>query len=85
MNFRYSNRFEKEFKRLDKTIKELFIEKAKLFSEDFRHVSLKTHKLHGAMSSYHSFSVNNKYRVIFRFVDNATIELYSIGNHDIYE
>jgi len=44
---------------------------------------LKTHRLKGAMSEFHSCSLNHQYRIICIFiVQNDTIILVDIGSHD---
>ena len=77
-------RFEREFKRLPTDIKKLAETKEKLFRVDPFDPRLKTHKLHGEMEEFWSFSLNYKYRVIFTFQNEATAIFYSIGSHDIY-
>jgi len=46
---------------------------------------LKTHKLHGKLAEYWSFSINHTHRIIFEFVDSNTVWFHSVGSHDIYE
>lgn len=85
MNIVYSPKFLREYKRLPVEIKLLIESKGAIFRcnpFDFR---LKTHRLHGRLTDLWAFSVNYHYRIIFEFVDGNTVELHTVGNHDIYE
>lgn len=86
MKIHYRTRFEKEFSKLSKEIKEKLLKQEKILKLNPFSPKLKTHKLHGPLSGFYAFSVDYKYRVIFSFSDNdkEVIELYSIGDHDIY-
>lgn len=84
MKIIYSPRFQKNFKKLSIEIIDNTIEKILLLEENLFHTQLKTHKLHGKLNDYYSFSVNYKYRVIFE-VDKEEIILLDIGDHDIYK
>ena len=52
-----------------------------LLEANINHPLLKTHKLHGKLSSTYACKINHKYRLLFSF-DTATIYLESIGSHD---
>ncbi len=45
---------------------------------------LETHKLHGKLKDLWSFSVGNKYRIVFEF-DNSDVIFLDIGDHDLYK
>ena len=77
--------FEKQFEKLPKKIQGLAIKKLLMFEENTNHSSLKTHKLKGPLLNFWAFSVNNKYRVLFRFLDNNAVIYYDIDTHDIYK
>ncbi len=85
MKILYHPKFKKEYKKLPDNIKNLAYKKEEIFRANQFDPRLNTHKLHGALFEFWSFSVNYKYRIIFEFIDNETIRFYSIGNHDIYE
>ena len=85
MKILYLAKFEREYKKIPKEIQELTEKKEKIFRKNPFDQKLKTHKLHGPLASFWSFSVDYKFRVVFDFVDKDTIRFYSIGNHDIYE
>ena len=61
------------------------IEKIELFKNEKNHKLLKIHKLHGKMSGYFSFSVNYKFRIVFRYETKTEMVLLDIDDHDIYK
>lgn len=46
---------------------------------------LKTHKLHGMLKDYWSYSVDYHYRVVFRFVNSHEVLFFDIDSHHIYD
>ena len=46
---------------------------------------LHTHKLHGHISDFWAFYVDQRYRIIFAFVEKGAVRFYAIGDHSIYE
>ncbi|MDO8497985.1 MAG: type II toxin-antitoxin system mRNA interferase toxin, RelE/StbE family [bacterium] len=86
MDIFFRPKFEKRFKKLSREIQKLVEERIKIFINDPFDSRLKTHKLHGKFEEYFSFSINNKYRIIFYYTENdKDVKFYSIGTHDIYE
>ena len=85
MRIYYSSKFEREYKKLPRNLKELAEEKENLFRGNPFHPSLNSHKLSGRLKEYWAFSVNNKYRIIFEFVGKDIVWFHSIGDHSIYE
>ena len=80
----FTPEFVKTFKNLEHDLQNEIIEKINLFSETDNHPRLKVHKLHGRLKGRSSFSVNYKYRIVFKYV-NKTPVLLTVGNHDIYK
>lgn len=78
-------RFENEFKKLPRRIQNLAHKKDILFRKNAFHPSLRTHKLHGALSDDWAYSVNQQYRVHFYFVDDHTVVYANMGTHEIYK
>lgn len=80
-----TSRFKKAFKRLPNIIKK----KAKLRDEMFREnpfsQNFQTHKLKGKLKDYWSYSVDNNYRVLFRFLGEDSAIYFNIGTHKIYK
>lgn len=85
MKIFYSNSFAKKYKKLPGSIKDIAEKKEKLFRKDPFDPELKTHKLHGRLSSFWAFSINIEYRIIFEFVDKDLIHFHIVGKHDIYD
>lgn len=80
----YSPTFRKNYKKLSRSVKFIAEKKEKVFRENPFDRSLETHKLHGKLKDFLSFSINNEYRIIFEFVDEKTVHFHTIGKHDIY-
>ena len=76
--------FNRKFKKLGNKQKEEFFTSLQLFYDDPFHPQLKTHKLKGKWSSFHSFRINYSDRCIFYFLNPAEVILYNIGSHKIY-
>jgi len=80
-----SAHFEKEFSRLSKCIQKLAYNKDALFRTDAFHPSLETHKFGGVLEDDWAYSVNERYRAHFYFVDDHTVLYINIGTHEIYK
>ncbi|MEI8248923.1 MAG: type II toxin-antitoxin system mRNA interferase toxin, RelE/StbE family [Candidatus Taylorbacteria bacterium] len=85
MEITYSNKFEKQYRKMSDDIRKLVVDKIAIFQNDCFDSRLKTHKLKGTLTGYYAFSLNNKYRIIFLFENDKNIRLHYIGTHDIYE
>ena len=71
--------------KLEKALLYEALEKIELFKNENNHKMLKVHKLHGSFSNYLSFSVNYKFRIIFRYISKSEVLFLDIGDHDIYK
>lgn len=85
LEIRYSRKFEKQFKKLPKHIKEAFLEIEETFRLNPFNSKLKTHKLHGKLREFFAFSVTHDYRVIFSFDGDKIVIFLIIGTHSIYK
>ena len=81
----YIPRFVRQYKKLPREIKDQAKNKESIFRQNPFDPQLKTHKLKGSFEGYWSFSITQKYRIIFEFQDENVIRFYSIGDHDIYQ
>ncbi|EFK96132.1 Plasmid stabilization system [sediment metagenome] len=81
----YSSKFLKNFKKLDNNLKKKAVAKIKVFENNPRNASLRTHKLSGQLDELFSFSVDYSYRIIFVFEVNGEVTLIDIGTHSIYQ
>jgi len=77
--------FEEDILALSKKIQIKAGRKIKLFEDNCFHPSLNTHKLKRALRHFWSFSVDNDYRTIFRFLPHQEVIYYRIGLHKIYK
>ena len=84
MKIIYSSKFEKEYKKLSYKIKLISEKKEKLFRKNPFNPILNTHKLHGRLYEFWSFSITDKYRIVFEFTESDIIYFHSVGTHEIY-
>ncbi len=86
MDVSFTPQFKRQFKKLPNKLKEEALEKIQMFKDINKRTSLHTHKLKGRMESRWSFSVNYRYRIVFRWEkQNESVILLAIGDHSIYE
>ena len=85
IDIRYTSQFVRAYSRLDVDLKAEVKEKIGLFKEPSNHEMLKVHKLHGRLKDSHSFSVNYKYRIVFRYIGKDSVAIISVGNHEVYK
>ena len=77
--------FKREFSRLPADVKRAAVNKFDLFTMNWRHPSLKIHKVVGALwhgRQVFDLSVTDKYRVLF-IIDGDVVVSFSIGPHSI--
>jgi mRNA-degrading endonuclease YafQ of YafQ-DinJ toxin-antitoxin module len=77
--------FDNDFLGLPKKTQLKARRKIKLFEEDCFNRILETHKLKGILKHFWSFSIDDDYRVIFRFLPKQEVIYYRIGPHKIYK
>jgi len=85
MRIFHSSKFAQEYQRLPLKIKKIAEKKEQIFREDPFDPRLKTHKLKGNLKGFLSFSINQKYRIIFEFVSPKTVWFHVVGDHSIYK
>ena len=85
MKIIYSSKFARKYKKLPTRIKDMAEKQEKIFRQDVFDTRLKTHKLHGKLKEFWSFSIGYKYRIIFEFADEKTAHFHSVGTHSIYQ
>jgi len=83
MKIYYHPQFRSSYQKLSLHIKDKAETKERIFRKDPFDHRLKTHKLHGKLKRLWSFSVDDKYRVVFEFSASNVIFL-DIGDHKIY-
>lgn len=77
--------FLRQFKKLESALQDEAREKIKLLQTPQYHTQLRVHALKGPLVGYKSFSVNYRYRIIFKYIDTKNIVLLAIGDHDVYK
>ena len=87
MTIYLTSKFKKAYKDLPTKTRDKTKEKEKIFRENPFQPILKTHSLHGKYKDCWAFSINNSYRVMFKFLNAAKTEavFVNIGTHDIYK
>lgn len=88
INIFLTSKFNKNFKRLPKNIQRIAIKKISIFQENPFMPILKTHKLTGELKDKISFSINNSYRILFRYKETPekkAVEFLDVGTHSIYK
>lgn len=84
MKIIYSRKFAREYRAIPSQIHALAERKEMIFLKNPFDKRLKTHKLSGRLKECWSFSIDQKYRIIFEFIDNDIIWFHAIGDHSIY-
>ncbi len=85
MEIIYTAEFIKLYKKLPQKIKTLAQQKEELFIENPFNPQLRTHKLQGRLYGYLAFSVNFRYRIVFRFREANSVYFVAIGGHEVYK
>lgn len=82
IQFTFTDRFQKHYKKLTEIEKKQFKTKLAVFSENPMHPSLRTKRIQGT-SNLFEFSVNMDIRVIWFYEGETLVALVDIGHHDI--
>jgi len=77
-------RFKRSFRALPRTIQKRVAQREGLFGGNPFDPRLDTHQLKGRLKGLWSYSVDFRYRVLFRFIDGDAVIYYDIGDHSIY-
>lgn len=79
-----TDRFEKNYKKLNTKIKKQLKKKIEIMQDNPFHPSLRTKRIQGTNDLF-EFSVNMDVRVIWHYEDDKLILLLDIGHHDILD
>lgn len=85
MRIKISPRFEKNYKKLPKSVKKKAKEKEVIFKDNHFDSRLKTHKLKGKDKGCWAFWIDYHYRIKFIFLNDEEILFLDIGTHEIYK
>lgn len=80
----YKPIFIRQLNKLDSDLQNEAIEKIALFKNTSNHQRLAVHKLHGRLDGRLGFSVNFKYRIVFKYLSKTEVVLLAVGDHDVY-
>lgn len=83
MKVQRTDRFKKDYQKLPFEIQQRVDQKLRLLVQDFRHPSLRVHKIKGVEGLW-EFSVTMNYRVIFEIKEDCLI-LLAVGPHRIVD
>jgi len=81
----YDENFKKQFLVLSKKIQKKACKAEAFFRNNPFHPSLRMHKLEGKLKDLWSISLDKKYRIVFKPMNDGVILFVSIGIHAIYE
>lgn len=85
MHLHFSNRYNKEYRKLPTQIKERADDKIRLFVIDPFHSQLNNHPLDGEYKGHRSINITGDYRALFQTKGNICI-FVRIGTHsELYE
>lgn len=85
MRILYLPKFARQFRKLPRAVQNAAIEHEAWFRANVFDSRLHTHKLKGPLDGFWSFSVTNRYRIIFDFAEADVLRFYAIGDHDVYD
>ncbi len=81
MIFTRSSRFEKEYKKLSKKLKDKMIERLRIFVVNEFDQLLNNHKVKYKYDGHRSINLTGDWRILYKKIDDTTCELYAIGTH----
>lgn len=81
----FSEKFVQQFEALPANVQKQAHKKIDLFSKNPKNPSLKTHKLHGVLDGYFSFSVDFQLRIVFEYGKNGVVYFLKVGRHEVYK
>ena len=85
MEIFYAPSFVRASKKLSADIKAKADSAIEIFKKDPADARLRVHKLRGRFCNYWAFSVDFKYRIMFRYGQADEVILMFIGDHGIYD
>ena len=83
MKIIFEKSFDKQFKKLSKSVQEKFYKRLHIFQESPYDELLKNHKLKGSLNGYRSINITGDYRaiyIVYTKIDD-TYKFIAIGTH----
>ena len=82
MNVKFTKKFEKQYNKAPKKIRNVFEFRLKLFMSDKLSPTLNNHHLTGKFAGYRSINVTSDWRAIFRGLEGGEIVYFDLlGTH----
>ncbi len=81
----YNHRFEIQFRGFPRDIQKKAVKAETLFRANPFYPSLRLHKLQGKLRGLWSISLDFRYRIVFKTLENGDILFISVGLHAIYD
>lgn len=82
----FGRNFFSSIKKLDERLKTKTDKQLKLLQQNPFHPKLRSKHIHGKLDDFYSFRVGKDYRVIFKFLQNKTIQLLTIKHRkEVYK
>jgi len=81
----YTAHFKRAYQRLDISVQRKAEQKEVLFRKNTFAPMLKTHKLHGKLKDFYSFSIDKNTRIVFQFTGRAKAVFLDVGSHNVYQ
>lgn len=85
MEIFYTPKFAREYKKLPKKVKGIAERHEQLFRTNPFDARLDTHKLHGRLQEFWSFSAGFRHRIVFEFGEKEVVYFHSVGDHEVYQ
>ncbi|HXK38804.1 MAG TPA: type II toxin-antitoxin system mRNA interferase toxin, RelE/StbE family [Candidatus Paceibacterota bacterium] len=81
MQFKRHREFKRQYKKLNRDIREKFEERLHLLVSDDRHPLLDNHKLHHPYDGYSSINITGDWRLVYKKIGAETYYLRAVGTH----
>ena len=81
MRYSTSKKFDKQFSKLSKNIKEKAIARLELFIQDPFEAVLNNHPLNGRFSGYRSINITADIRAVYKTAGKDLVYFIAIGSH----
>jgi addiction module RelE/StbE family toxin len=80
-----ASKFTRSVEKLPSSVKDKLRERDQIFRRNPFDPRLKTHKLRGHLKDHWSYSVDRRYRVLFKFLESDAVIYYDVGTHKVYK
>lgn len=84
MEIEYSSHFKDVYRKLSSEIQKNAEKQEGVFRQNIFDPRLNTHKLHGKLKEFYSFSIDRKNRIVFKLTGRHTAVFLDVGDHDVY-